>query len=180
MRALNARHNGKQMAVSTKYPKRDTPVGKLIDAYLRKEVNIEPHASHLLFVANRWEEDAMVQKRLADGWHVIADRYSFSGLAYGVARGLEKGWCVAPEVGLTKPNLVIYLALDQEEAAYRANFGDERFEVPGIQAAADLNFKNMAINSPVLWRIIDASGTPAEVHERVLAAVIAIEEASQS
>lgn len=34
---------------------RTTPIGKMIDAYLRSESELDDHAIHLLFSANRWE-----------------------------------------------------------------------------------------------------------------------------
>ena len=34
---------------------RTTPIGKMIDSYLRSQSNQEDHVIHLLFSANRWE-----------------------------------------------------------------------------------------------------------------------------
>ena len=34
---------------------RTTAIGKMIDAYLRSESELDDHAIHLLFSANRWE-----------------------------------------------------------------------------------------------------------------------------
>lgn len=34
---------------------RTTPIGKLIDSYLRSESEMDDRAIHLLFSANRWE-----------------------------------------------------------------------------------------------------------------------------
>lgn len=34
---------------------RSTPTGQLIDQYLRGQIQLEDHAVHLLFSANRWE-----------------------------------------------------------------------------------------------------------------------------
>ena len=34
---------------------RSTPIGQMIDAYLRNGAEMEDHAIHLLFSANRWE-----------------------------------------------------------------------------------------------------------------------------
>jgi thymidylate kinase len=36
-------------------PDRTTSIGKMIDAYLRSESDLDDHAIHLLFAANRWE-----------------------------------------------------------------------------------------------------------------------------
>ena len=44
-----------QAAKVYKFPDRTTPIGKMIDAYLRSESEIDDHAIHLLFSANRWE-----------------------------------------------------------------------------------------------------------------------------
>jgi len=42
-------------AVLLKFPDRATAIGKMIDAYLRSESELDDHAIHLLFSANRWE-----------------------------------------------------------------------------------------------------------------------------
>lgn len=34
---------------------RTTPIGQMIDAYLKSSVDMEDHVIHLLFSANRWE-----------------------------------------------------------------------------------------------------------------------------
>lgn len=34
---------------------RTTPIGKMIDAYLKSESELDDHVIHLLFSANRWE-----------------------------------------------------------------------------------------------------------------------------
>jgi len=38
-----------------KFPDRTTPIGQMIDAYLRSTSELDDHAIHLLFSANRWE-----------------------------------------------------------------------------------------------------------------------------
>lgn len=40
--------------------------------------------------------------------------------------GLSLDWCKAPETGLLKPDLVLYLTLSPEVMAIRGGFGDER------------------------------------------------------
>lgn len=34
---------------------RTTPIGQMIDGYLKSHVDMSDHAIHLLFSANRWE-----------------------------------------------------------------------------------------------------------------------------
>jgi dTMP kinase len=58
MRFPGASHS-KEIFCCEKYvlmaPDRTTPIGKMIDAYLKGASEIEDHAIHLLFSANRWE-----------------------------------------------------------------------------------------------------------------------------
>jgi dTMP kinase len=37
------------------YADRTTPLGEIINKYLRKEMELDDRAAHLLFSANRWE-----------------------------------------------------------------------------------------------------------------------------
>lgn len=57
---------------------------------------------HLLFSANRWAVAAKMREELDAGIDLILDRYSFSGIAYSMAKGIEKQWACAPEVGLVR------------------------------------------------------------------------------
>ena len=44
-----------QLNVHSVHPDRTTPIGKMIDAYLRSQSELDDRAIHLLFSANRWE-----------------------------------------------------------------------------------------------------------------------------
>lgn len=59
---------------------------------------------------------------------VLADRYSYSGVAYSVAQGLPAEWCKGTEAGLPAPDLVVFLKLSPAAAAQRAGYGEERYE----------------------------------------------------
>lgn len=49
-------HMGDHAARAVRPPSdRTTAIGKMIDAYLRSESELDDHAIHLLFAANRWE-----------------------------------------------------------------------------------------------------------------------------
>lgn len=39
-----------------RFPVRTSPLGKMIDAYLKSSTDLDPNAVHLMFAANRWEE----------------------------------------------------------------------------------------------------------------------------
>ena len=48
------------------------------------------------------------------GINIICDRYSYSGVAYSSAKGLDFKWCLNADRGLIKPDLVIYIDVDTE------------------------------------------------------------------
>lgn len=75
---------------------------------------------------------------LESGITVVADRYSYSGVAFSVAKGLDRAWCEAQETGLPAPDAVLYLALSLDEAAARGGFGEERYEKRELQAKVRL------------------------------------------
>lgn len=56
------------------FPLRWTPVGKLLDEYLRGIVDLTDRAAHLLFSANRWEKAKEIRDRIEAGVNVVVDR----------------------------------------------------------------------------------------------------------
>lgn len=109
-----------------KFPDRDTECGKLIDEYLRQKKPLTDEGIHLLFSTNRWEAKELIEETLKRGTTIICDRYSYSGVAFSAAKGLNLDWCRSPEAGLTKPDLVFLLTLPIEVIMLRGGFGNER------------------------------------------------------
>lgn len=66
---------------------------------------------------------------------VVCDRYAFSGVAFSAAKGLDRKWCMGPDIGLPAPDLVVYLDIDAREAAKRGGgtFGSEIYEKIAFQ-----------------------------------------------
>lgn len=69
------------------FPNRQTPVGKLINEYLTHQNDMPDESIHLLFAINRWEAQNKIEQYLNEGTTIIVDRYSYSGAAYGFAKG---------------------------------------------------------------------------------------------
>lgn len=139
------------------FPNRSTDTGAMLDAYLKKKDNLNNEGIHLLFAVNRWEARNEMEKTLRAGTSIICDRYSYSGIAYSVAKGLDFEWCKVAEKGLLKPDLVVYLTLSEETTARRGGFGEERFDSTEMQKNVSKAFEKM-IEQP-LWQVIDADKT---------------------
>ncbi|CAH0480817.1 unnamed protein product [Peronospora belbahrii] len=159
-----------QSAVLLHFPDRSTAIGKSIHSYLTTADVMDDHAIHLLFSANRWEAVGKIKSILANGHHVILDRYSFSGAAFSAAKsGMSLDWCWAPEIGLPKPDAVIFLDLPVSQASTRADFGQERYETTEFQEKVYRNFYDIMERTTPKWHIVDATGTIDQVHDKVVA-----------
>ncbi|XP_013417412.1 thymidylate kinase-like [Lingula anatina] len=144
---------------------RGTAIGGIISQYLEKKCELEDHAVHLLFSANRWEAVPKMKEHLLQGTTLIVDRYAFSGVAFTAAKqGFGLDWCRQPDIGLPKPDLVLYLTLTPEEAAKRGGFGGERYENTPFQEKVAKNFEHLKENN---WRVIDAGKDMESLHEEI-------------
>ncbi|KAK3095220.1 hypothetical protein FSP39_011769 [Pinctada imbricata] len=145
---------------------RTTAIGEMISGYLGRQQDIEDHAVHLLFSANRWELKPKMLRSLEDGTNLIVDRYAYSGVAFTAAKeGFDIDWCKQPDIGLPQPDAVFYLHLNPEVAAKRATFGGERYEQTDFQSRVSKNFDNLQDSH---WTIVDADKTVEELHEDLL------------
>jgi Thymidylate kinase len=73
-------------ATILRFPDRTTSTGLIINQYLQSGIQLDDHAIHLLFSANRWENSIKLQQYLVDGTTVICDRYAYSGVAFSSAK----------------------------------------------------------------------------------------------
>ncbi|XP_076014899.1 thymidylate kinase [Genypterus blacodes] len=148
-----------------RFPDRSTTIGQLISAYLAKSSELEDHTVHLLFSANRWELVPLMKKKLEQGTTLIVDRYAFSGVAFTSAKpGFSVEWCMQPDVGLPKPDLVMFLQVSLEEAALRGHFGQERYETKAFQSVVGRRFEELRQDPSIPWQVINASGSVEDVH----------------
>ncbi|XP_008276392.1 thymidylate kinase [Stegastes partitus] len=152
-----------------RFPDRTTTIGQLISAYLEKKSELEDHTVHLLFSANRWEMVPSMKKKLDQGITLVVDRYAFSGAAFTSAKpGFCLDWCMKPDVGLPKPDLVMFLQLSPSEAALRGQFGEERYETSVFQRAVQQKFEQLMKDPSVNWQVIDASQNIEGVHNSIM------------
>ncbi|SPO06873.1 related to thymidylate kinase [Cephalotrichum gorgonifer] len=119
-----------------RFPDRTTPIGQMIDAYLKSSIEMDDHAIHLLFSANRWEAAKSIRSLLASGTTILCDRYYYSGIVYSAAKhnpSLTLSWARAPEVGLPRPDIVLFLDLKESVARERGGWGGEVYEKAEMQ-----------------------------------------------
>lgn len=143
-----------------RFPDRTTPIGQMIDSYLKSQVEMDDHVIHLLFSANRWEASKTITSLLSAGVTVLCDRYYYSGVVYSAAKqnpSLTLSWARAPEVGLPRPDLVLFLDLDENQARARGGWGGEAYEKAEMQRRVRELFWGLSMG-----KIETASVVPAD------------------
>jgi dTMP kinase len=137
-------------------------------------------AEALLFAAARADHvDKVIRPALlADKW-VVSDRFVDSSLAYqGGARelGIEAVRAInAFGIGDEFPDRTLVLALAEGGARARARDNEDSDRIggrpEGYHQKVDLAFRQIAAEEPGRVRIVDASGDPGEVTQRLLDAI---------
>ena len=129
------------------YPFRGTDIGRLLDKYLKKEIEIDDRSVHLLFSANRWETVDSIKAKLQSGTSLIVDRYAFSNVAYTSAKtGIDFEWCKRSDIGIPKPDIVFFMDSNKTQLDQRDSFGDERYEIIYFQNLVYNNYKRILSN----------------------------------
>lgn len=77
--------------------------------------------------------------------------------ALRLPQGFSLDWCKQPEVGLPKPDLVMFLKLSPSEAALRGQFGQERYETSVFQQAVQQKFEQLMQDPTVNWQVRSSS-----------------------
>ena len=140
------------------------------------------HAEALLFAAARADHvERTIRPAVGAGEWVICDRYIDSTRAYqGVAGGIDDAAILALHGFGSKgllPDRTILLTLPEGAGEARANDRDgaanDRFAARDSTCHRDVTraFAGFAAAEPERFRVVDASGTEAEVTDRILAAL---------
>ena len=139
-----------------------------------------PQAEALLFAAARTDHvDKVVRPAILAGQWVLSDRFIDSSLAYqGGAGGLGiEAVRAINAFGIKEwfPDRTFVLALAEGGARARArdNEGSDRIggRPEGYHQKVDLAFRQIAAEEPQRVRIVDASGEPDEVTQRLIEAI---------
>lgn len=161
--------------VLMRFPDRTTPSGKVIDQYLKNQVELDDKDIHLLFAENRRESEPKIRQLLHEGHTIVVDRYAYSGVCFSAAKKpsakrddvldeLSIEWCKVPDKGLPAPDLVVFLDMSVEQSKLRGDFGAERYEKEEFQKRVRENFLSLVDSN---WCVIDAARSIEEVEKDV-------------
>lgn len=161
-----------------------TPFGQEVRQILlqREGARREPTAELLLYLADRYQHlKEVIEPALAQGLHVLCDRYHEATLAYqGHARGIGFAMVdqLAEILALRVPDLTLVLDVEVEVGLKRARERNQRenSEAWGRFEAEDLDFHRrvregyqlLVKRAPDRILLVDASGTSEEVFNKIL------------
>jgi dTMP kinase len=164
-----------------------TDAGERIRALLKDPaIELDPRTELLLFCAARAELCArLVRPALEAGRDVVCDRFVDSTVAYqGVARGLGTELVESlNEIAIAGcvPDVTVLLRIDPQNAEARGQQrlarggadGIDRFEEQGIefQRLVAVAYDDLVARHPERIAVVDADGSPDNVHARVMEAV---------
>jgi dTMP kinase len=110
------------------FPDYATSIGEEIARALQGEREYGPDVMQLLYVANRYERKADLQRWLDGGLILVCDRYTASSVAYGEAQGLDAPWLLEIQKFLPLASVTILLDIAPETAAQRKSMDRDRYE----------------------------------------------------
>lgn len=139
--------------------------------------DLSPRTEALIYAADKAEHvDTMILPALADGQVVITDRYVDSTLAYqGAGRALHSGeleslarWATAD----LRPHLTVVLDVDPRIGLARAGEPD-RIEGEPVEFHDRVRQRFLALAGadPAHYLVVEAGGSPEQIHARVRTAV---------
>ena len=153
-----------------------TPLGEAVRRILLhgEDLPIASRAEMLLYMASRAQlVDEVIRPALAAEAIVVSDRYLLANVVYqGYAGGLppELVWRVGEiATGGVAPDRVFVLDMPADLAAERIGQSPDRMESRGLDYLRSVRqgFLTEAEQQPDRISVIDASGTPEEVHAAI-------------
>ena len=130
----NALNDANLETIAMSFPYRESPTGRVIDKFLKKEIKLDEKSKSLLFSANRWDMSNFIIKTLKNGKNIICDRYIMSGLIYNnIGNDISPEWLKILDKGLPEPDITVYLQINPFEFMKRKNNTTEHGEFLSFQ-----------------------------------------------
>lgn len=113
-----------------KYPIYDLePTGPFINNVLRGgEQKIKEDELQLWFVLNRYQFEPQIKQWMSEGYVVVAEDYTYTGVAWGVAKGLSEEWLLEVNKYLMKEDFALMMEGERTLSAKEVDHVHEQNE----------------------------------------------------
>lgn len=154
------------------FPDYGTSIGEEIARALQGERDYGPEVMQLLFVANRYERKADVDRWVEGGLILLCDRYTASTTAYGEAHGLDPVWLTDTQKYLRPADLTLFLDIAPETAARRKAVDRDHYERDlALLARVRESYRRQADSTG--WARIDGERSKDDVAAQIIQVVSA-------
>jgi dTMP kinase len=152
------------------FPDYGTSIGEEIARALQGERDYGPEVMQLLYIANRYERKADLERWLEAGLVVVSDRYRASSVAYGEAQGLDAEWLTETQRFLPAPDLTILLDIAPQLAVERKATGRDRYE-RDLELLGRVRDSYIRQAEQADWVRVDGNQSKADVAAQIMAIV---------
>lgn len=155
-------------AVQMNFPNYSTFSGIEIHRHLKGQTLYNPHALHVLFTLNRYEEKPIIERLIGDGSIVVMNRYYQSNIIYGLADGITRHeWLESLDREMPQANLIIILDISVEESMSRNPNPDVNEQDKNYLRKVRSYFIKYA--DAYGWKIVNAGNkSKEEIHREVV------------
>ncbi|MEQ1603431.1 MAG: dTMP kinase [Pyrinomonadaceae bacterium] len=165
-----------------------TALGRALrEAFLETTEQVAPMAELLSFAADRAQHvEFLIKPAIAAGRVVISDRYADATFAYqGAGRGFPEDkvqQVIDLATGGLKPDLTLFFDIKVREAIRRMTVRDEAHakrnrmddETAEFYTRVRNSYLGIAKREPERFKIVDASGSIEEIHQKVKSIVSSV------
>jgi dTMP kinase len=152
------------------FPDYGTSIGEEIARALQGEREYGADVMQLLYVANRYERKADLQRWLEGGLILLCDRYTASSVAYGEAQGLDPLWLTDMQKFLPRAALTIMLDIEPHTAVERKAVDRDRYERDrAMQARVRESYRRQAAEGG--WIVLDGERSKEAIATDVFGAL---------
>src|SRR5581483_2528340 len=152
------------------FPDYGTSIGEEIARALQGEREYAADVMQLLYVANRYERKADLQRWLDGALILVCDRYMASSVAYGEAQGLDPAWLIDMQKFLPPASMTIMLDIAPDTAVQRKAVDRDRYERDlAMQGRVRESYARQAAAGG--WIVLDGERPKDAIAEDVLSAV---------
>jgi len=149
-----------------KYPIYDlAPSGPILNNYLRQNnlYDLSPREVQIIYAFNRLQFEERLRQKLAQGINIVAEDYTGTGIAWGLAAGLNKNFLKYIDSHLLKENLAFLFDGERfRESIEYYHQHETNYELINLARIAHLR-----LGYELGWTIIDANQSIKTIHEKI-------------
>lgn len=156
-------------SVLISFPDYSTDLGKFIKNALQDK-SFDRYALQMLFSADRLRQTPIIISNKDNFDFAILDRYKWSSLVYGSARGLNETWVKNLESVLPDPDFTFYIDISVELSMERTHASDILESDSELLTKCRTKYLEMSNTLPH-WHKLDGAESKETIHEQVIAII---------